>query len=238
MKKIISTIIAGAVILSLSACSGSSGQSTASVSETTIATTTEATTTTTAETTTEETTTTETSESKPSFDEMIPSEGEIAIDYTDMDSSEIAPNIMKIIRIRTDTTAESFAKRFSTPPAYSYSKGVWTFTWGKKALKNNTVGKLKIKANKDGDKMVFDKDSNISFTVYIEDYEAGTRAYDKIRNQLRDDGDAEFLKEGLAINPDRCWHRISILHRYKKYDFVGVEIDIRVSIRLPEEEQN
>ena len=171
------------------------------------------------------------------FDEMIPSDGEIFIDFTDKNPTDIIQNILKITRIRTNTTAESFAKRFSSPPKYSYSKGVWTFTWGKKALKKNTLGKLKIRAKKDGDKMVFDRFSYVSFTIYIEDYDNGTSAYDKLRNQLKGDGDTEYLKDGLAINPDHCGYKIGILRRYKKYDFVGIEINAEISVRLPKEEQ-
>ena len=73
MKKILSIVITGAVILSFSACSASSKPSDTSV-ETTTETTTEATTTTTEETTTEATTTEET---EPGFDDLIPSDGEI-----------------------------------------------------------------------------------------------------------------------------------------------------------------
>ena len=54
------------------------------------------------------------------------------------------------MRIRTNTTAESYANRFSIKPEYSYSKGVWTFKWGKDKPKTNTFGTITIKAKDRG----------------------------------------------------------------------------------------
>ena len=113
MKKIMSLVMAGAVMLSLSACSAGSkpsDTSAASVTETTLGTTTEATTTTTTEeTTTEETTTESSAEPEINFDEMLPKEGEIFTDFKEQRYDDISDNILKALWLRTGTTAKEYA---------------------------------------------------------------------------------------------------------------------------------
>ena len=236
MKKIVSLVLAGAFMLSLGACSGSS-----KASETTQATTTEATTTkaATTTTTTEETTTESTTETErvPSFDELIPKDGEIFVDLSGKSSTEIAENVLGAMRLRTGTTAESYAKRFSTVPKYTYSKGVWTFDWGKKKLKTNTFDKITITAGKDGDKIVLDQRSAVKVKFFIEEEEIGTNTYDKLRSLISLDGEStDYLKDGLAINPRRSGMNISKLFRYQKYTFKWVEITVQCDIpRVTEE---
>ena len=241
MKKITSIVLAGAVMLSLGACSGGSRPSDSQVT-TTEATTTEATTTTTTEeTTTEETTSASSSESETSksFDEQIPSDGEVFIACGDWSANKIADNILSALRLRTGTTAESFANRFSTPPKYSYSKGVWKFTWGKVKPETNMFGDITIKAGKEDNKIVLDKDSSIKFKIYIEDSDIGTSVYERLSSQIGPDGDsADYLKTGLAINPRRCWKNTSRLYRYQKYDFKWVEITLECKVMsLPESDK-
>ena len=244
MKKIMSLVMAGAVMLSLSACSAGSkpsDTSAASVTETTQGTTTKATTTTTTEeTTTEETTTELSAEPEINFDEMLPKEGEIFTDFKEERYDDISDNILKALWLRTDTTAKDYAARFSTKPSYSYSKGVWTFDWTKKKKKKgkstqpyDTFGKITIKANKDGDKIVLDEKSSISFTVYIKDLDTGRAVYNMIKKGISKDGMSDaYLKDGLAITPKRCYYNYSVTEKYKDLiKYVGVEISVKCSVK-------
>ena len=242
MKKVISTVLAGAVMLSLSACSANSKTTDtgdASGVETTAVTTTEVTTaTTTEETTTESSDETVTKETTKSFDEMIPSDGEVFVDFSGKFYTESAENIMKAIRIRTGCTAESYAKRFSVKPKYSYSKGVWTFTWGKNA-NDNTFQKITIKAKNDNNKIVLDDKSTISFVIYVENRDTGHAIHEEIGEQLSRDGDSdEYLKSGLAINPKRCNYRTTCFDRLTRtIYFVRVELTIECSVMAPAESE-
>ena len=126
MKKIISTVLAGAVMLGLSACSGSSKGDETVVETTMATTTTEATTT----TTTEETTTESSeedyydeSEETLSFDELIPSDGEIFIDFNDKYSVEITENVLKAVRLRTNTPVESYVNRMRSKDVLTVCAG-------------------------------------------------------------------------------------------------------------------
>ena len=234
MKKMISIILAGAVVLGVSACKGTSNASEVSQAATTAVTTTKATTTTTTEETTTEETTTESSsetEKEKSFDELMPSEGDVFIDFSGKSSTEITENILNAIRLRTGTTAGDYAKRFSTPPKYTYSKGVWSFDWGKNKPKTNTFGKITIKAGKEDNKIVLDQNSTIKFKFYVEDRDIGSLVYDKLCKQISMDGEsADYLKAGLAINPKRCGSRKSRLYRYQKYDYKWIEITVECGI--------
>ena len=229
MKKIISTVLAGTIMLGLGACSKPAESSETTTVVTTTTTTTEVTTTTTEETTTESTT--EETEDEQSFDKLIPSGGEIFVDFSGMKSSEAAENILKAIRLRTNTTAESYANRFEVPPKYSYSKGVWTFDWGKKKPEPNTFGTITITAGNDDGKIVLDEKSSISFKFYIEDYNLGHNTYDRLADAIVDHGEStDYLKGGLAINPRHSTKNISILDRYEKYDFKWCECSLKVGI--------
>lgn len=242
MKKIMSLVMAGAVMLSMSACSAGSkpsDTSAASVTETTLGTTTEATTTTTTEeTTTEETTTESSAEPEINFDEMIPAEGEIFVDFKEKSYEEIAKNVLKALWLRTDTTANDYAARFSKKPAYSYSKGVWSFDWSKKKKKGkskqlyDTFGKIQIKANKDGDKIVLDEKSSISFIVYIKDLDTGRAVYNVIKNEISKNGMSDaYLKDGLAITPKRCFYTYGMCEKYiGLITYVDFEINIKCSV--------
>ena len=132
MKKTISIVLAGAVLLSLSACSEVFETIDTSVPTITTRTTQATTTTTTTQATTTEITEEyvmfEQDEYK-SFDELIPSDGEIFMDFEGKPSADIAENILKVTRIRTNTTIESYVKRFEIPPEYTYEDGVWSFYW-------------------------------------------------------------------------------------------------------------
>ena len=244
MKKIISLVMAGAVMLSLSSCSGGSKPS-ETVTETTVATTTKATTTTTTEeTTTEETTTESSAEPEVNFDDMIPKEGEIFTDFKDKYYIDISDNILKAFWLRTGTTAADYAARFSKKPSYSYSNGVWTFDWAKKKQKSkkkqknkntqqyDTFGKITIKANKDGDKIVLDEKSSISFTVYIQDLDYGRAVYNMLKKGINKGMSDAYLKDGLAITPRRCYGHHSMTEKYVGLvTYVGVEITIECKVK-------
>ena len=244
MKKIISLVMAGAIMLSLSSCSAGSKPS-ETVTETTQATTTKATTTTTTEeTTTEETTTESSAEPEVNFDDMIPKEGEIFVDFKDKRYEDIADGMLKALWLRTGTNAADYAARFSKKPSYSYSNGVWTFDWTKKKQKSkkkqknkntqqyDVFGQIKIKANKDGDKIVLDEKSSISFKVYIKDLDIGRAVYYMIKRGISRNGMSDaYLKDGLAITPKRCYNRYSITEKYVGLvTYVGVEISVECSV--------
>ena len=234
MKKITSLVLAGAVMLSLSACSKSSDASESSSTASSEQTTTEATTTTTTEETTTEETTTESSEESEedlSFDELIPSAGEIYIDFSDKYSIEITENLLKVLRIRTGTPAEEYANRFSVKPDYSYEDGVWTFDWGENKPDINTFVTLEITAGNDNDKIILDEDSSVSFMVYIKDKRRGHNVYDQLSDQMGKDLESdEFLKDGLAINPRHCFLEMTCFERYDGWDFVRIEIFVKCRV--------
>ena len=227
MKKIMSIVLVGAVALSFSACGAGSKPSESTV-VTTAATTTEATTTTTTEeTTTEETTT----EYVPTFDDLIPKAGEISVDFGDDSTSyQITENIFKALRLRTNTTAEDYANRFDIKPDYKYSKGVWTFSWGKNQPNDdNTFVRIEITADKEDDKIVLTKDSNLFIFFYIRDYNMGDAIYSNLSTKIGPDIDsADYLKDGYAINPGRSYHNFKRLKRMKKYDYVRWEFEVNI----------
>ena len=235
MKKILSIVITGAVIISFSACSASSKPSDTSV-ETTTETTTEATTTTTEETTTEATTTEET---EPGFDDLIPSDGEIFVDFGVKNSSQVSENVLKTMRIRTNTTAESYANRFSIKPEYSYSKGVWTFKWGKDKPKTNTFGTITIKAKNEDGKIVLEEKSSVTVTLLFDETDFSRGVYEQVGNSIVPDGDSsDYLKDGLAINPRNSWKNMSFQVNYQKYTFKGVVATFTCSVKVPSDSEN
>lgn len=235
MKKIIGIVITGAVILSFSACSASSKPSETSVVETTTQTTTEVTTTTTEETTTEATTTEET---EPGFDDLIPSDGEIFVDFGVKNASSVTENVLKTMRIRTNTTAESYANRFSLKPEYSYSKGVWTFKWGKDKPKTNTFGTITINAKNEDGKIVLDKKSSVKVTLLFDNTDFSRGVYEMIGNSIVLDGEpSDYLKDGLAINPRNCVNNYTYQIKYDKYTFKGVVVTFTCAVRVPSDSE-
>lgn len=234
MKKITSIVLAGAVMLSLSACSKSTDASESSVTATSEQTTTEATTTTTTEETTTEETTTESSEESEedlSFDELIPSAGEIYIDFSNKYSNEITDNLLNVLRIRTGTPVEDFVNRFTVKPDYSYEDGVWTFDWGENKPEINTFETMEIIAGNEDNKIILDEDSSVSFMVYIKDKKRGHNVYDQMSEQMGKDLESdEFLKDGLAINPRHCFLEMTCFERYDGWDFVRIEIFVKCRV--------
>lgn len=234
MKKIVSTVLAGAVMLSLSACSGSSKETetSATTAQTTTATTTEATTTTTTEETTFETAEEyvmfETEEYK-SFDELIPSDGEIFMDFEGKPSVDIAENILNAIRIRTNTPIESYVNRFEIPPEYTYEDGVWSFYWDDENMpETNTFIVLEITAGNEDGKIVLDQDSSVHVKCYMMEEKRCGWVYDRIADEMQMDGEShDFLKGGLAINPRCSRHNISHTDNYQGYvTYIRSEIEI------------
>ena len=235
MKKLISTVIAGTVVLSLCACS-KPAETSASVAETTKATTTQVTTTT---TTTEETTTEETEayviyeeEEWKSFDELIPSDGEIFMDFLGKNSVEISDNILNATRIRTNTPVETYAKRFEIQPEYTYEDGVWSFYWDDENMpETNTFITLEIKAGNEDGKIVLDQDSSVYIVCYMMEEKRARFVYERLVDETQMDGESnEYLKDGLAINPRRSGHDVSFTGNYDGYDFIRCEIKLRCNI--------
>ena len=234
MKKIISTVLAGAVMLGLSACSGSSKGDETVVETTMATTTTEATTT----TTTEETTTESSeedyydeSEENLSFDDLIPSDGEIFIDFNDKYSVEITENVLKAVRLRTNTPVESYVNRFSVKPDYSYEDGIWSFYWDDKP-ETNTFETLEIKAGNVDNKIVLDEKSYIYFKISLDNLNMGRWVRDQLKDEIGPYEESDdYLKDGLAINPRDTFRNNSYLENFDGYDFLGIEITYTVYVK-------
>lgn len=243
MKKIISTVLAGAVMLSLSACSGSSKATDAGTSATTTReTTTKATTTTTTEETTTESSEEDVideSEDDESFDSMIPSDGEIYIDLSGKPSYEISENVYNVLRLRTNTTIESYVNRFSVRPEYTYEDGVWYFEWGDEKPETNTFGTLEIRAGNEDGKIVLDQDSSIYLTLSFDDMKLAQRVYNIVSRDIGMDVESdEYLDAGLAINPKNCYNRLTHQDFYDGYTYTGSAITIECKIKLRTESEN
>ena len=236
MKKIISTVLAGAVMLSLSACSEVFETIDTSVPTVTTRTTTQTTT----ATTTTQATTTETTEEYvmfeqdeyKSFDELIPSDGEIFMDFEGKPSADIAENILKVLRIRTNTPIESYVKRFEIPPEYTYEDGVWSFYWDDENMpETNTFIILEITAGNEDGKIVLDQNSSVHVKCYMMDDERCGWVYERIADEIQWEGEShDYLKGGLAINPRCSGHNFSYTGNYQGFTYIRSEIDIKCNI--------
>ena len=229
MKKITSIVLAGAVMLSLSACSGSSKNDETTVT-TTATTTTEATTT----TTTEETTTESSeedyyddTEESLNFDDLIPSDGEIFIDFSDKYSVEVTDNVLKVLRLKDNTPVESFVNRFDVKPDYSYEDGIWSFYWEDKP-EINTFDTIEIKADNVDGKIVLTEDSYMNLVFSLDNLKKGRLIHDQLKDEIGPFEDPEdYLTVGLAINPRNTLRNNSYLENFDGYEFLYVQFTFK-----------
>ena len=162
MKKMISAVLAGVMMLGLCACDKKEvSETTQSVTETTTA-------------ASEETTveSVDSSESSQSSDA-------VAVDLTGMSAGDIAENILKASKIKAGETVDSYAERFSIVPELSCDGDLYTLAWPEDKLTLFSVRQVQIKT--DADKKI-DEKSNVNIVVWIDDAELSTGVSDYIRD--------------------------------------------------------
>ena len=188
MKKIISCVLAGAVMLGLTACAGQAGTAGADTSteavqseaETTEEVTTETSEESTAETSGETTAAaTETSKATKT-DNTNNKAGDIIVDFTGKSAEVIAENILSAKQLKANETVESYAKRFSITPETSHVGNLWSFDWPEDKLTNFSIRTVQIRTK--GEKFVIDDSCDVIITVWFD----GSELCNEVSNYIRD----------------------------------------------------
>lgn len=159
MKKMISAVLAGVMMLGLCACDKKEvSETTQSVTETTVE-----------ETTAESADVSESSQSSDA----------VAVDLTGMSAGDIAENILKASKIKAGETVDSYAERFSIVPELSCDGDLYTLTWPEDKLTLFSVRQVQIKT--DADKKI-DEKSNVNIIVWMDDADLSAGVSDYIRD--------------------------------------------------------
>lgn len=245
MKKLVSVILAGAVMLGLSACVNNSGangpdaitdetvsesevaeEETSETSETTAEEAVETSDETTAETSAEtsvvsseetvadpdevivvaESESKETEAVKPSIDDFAADKipGKISTDFNEVTYSDIAEAVLKLVSLGSTQSPDEFADKFSVKPKYSYKNGVWTFEWDENNSSKNSYRQITIKARNVNNKIVLDKNSEISISMLFQDYDKGQEVLNTLSGILASGEPYDVLKGELKIDPKYC----------------------------------
>ena len=179
MKKMISAVLAGAVILSLSACTSN----TETVDTTEAAKEVQAVTETTQEETvasSSENTESEQSETDLTENETNTETGKILVDYTGMSVEDIAGNILKASKIKAGETIGSYSARFSITPEVSFEGNLCTLTWPEDKLTLFSIRQVQIMTN-GGDNGI-DEDCDVVVIAWFDDDVLCTDVSDYIRD--------------------------------------------------------
>ena len=264
MKKIISVILAGAVMLSLSACVSNAGSNGPDESIEEIQSESEVAEEETSETAVVETSETSDESSVVSSDESIvesvtaPSDdvvvaesesnvtavsepsvdtyasgakGSISVNLSGKSAQEIADSLIQALRITSNTTAEEYAKQFSSKPEISYSEDTWIFDWSGNKTVTDSFSKVEIKAKKDGNKIVLDKKSEIAVSIWLDDFALAKDVHDKIHNYLVKNNEPEdYLKDNISIIPEFSNSSLS----FGPENVTRGPVKIDVSINIPD----
>ena len=240
MKRLISLVVTGGLVLSLCACDMSDTNDTTELTEETkivetteskfsLAETSETTvleeTTTTSESETEIETETE-SETESEPERVAQERGSVFIDCSGKSAEEIVNNVEAIRTIGFNVTHESFADKFAVRPDFYYEPGNThtIYSWYSEDLESNVfIPQVLLVSNVDsGDDIVVDAAGRVDIMIMFDDLKVAKAVYEEVKNTIFDEYRATLTEEDEEYvnddRDDRVWTATCGVPRYVSLD--------------------
>lgn len=252
MKRLISLIVTGGLVLSLCACDTSDTDETTELteetkivetieSETSLVETSE--TTVLEETTTVPETETET-ETETEIEIVEVQQGSVFLDCSDKAADQIVNNVIAIRTIGSGVTHESYADRFTVRPDFFYDHGdtITIYNWDSKDVKSNVyITQVILTSNVDPDDVIIvDQQGCVDIMIFFSDLDVAIEVYEAVRDIVFEDYKA-ILKEGETANTkdnrdESVWKTECDVPRYVSLNTVAndeglYQLDISIDLK-------